>query len=545
MKTRNFISSFCLLLAMGIASTVVTSCTEEAPALSLKLDNTSISATREADTYSIVVTSNGAWTATVGGAETATADSAWCTIEPTSGTNNGKITLDVAENTSIDSRSATITVISGALTWRVTVTQAAPPLTLDKASISATYNGGTDSIAITSNGAWTAIADSAWCTLSPTSGTNDDTITVNVAENTTTAGRSATITVISGSFATQIIVTQDAPPVTLDITDISAAYNGGTYPIAITSSAAWAATSDWAWCTLTPAYGTTDDIITVNVAENPTANSRSATITFTSGSLTRQVTVKQATFNRNFTETGGGLSFDMIGVTGGTFTMGATTEQGNNALLHEKPTHDVTLGNYAIGKYEVTQKLWWDVMGSWPGTPSPTYGSGDDYPIYNVSHGDIQGFLTALNAKTGKNYRLPTEAEWEYAARGGAQTQGYKFSGGEMIGDVAWYGGEMIGDAAWYGDNSDRKTHTVGTKSPNELGIYDMSGNVWEWCSDWYGSYSSGPQTNPQGATTGLARVVRGGGWASVAADCRVSHRYYTASDSRYFVIGFRLALSL
>ncbi|GHT53240.1 hypothetical protein AGMMS49982_15770 [Bacteroidia bacterium] len=329
-----------------------------------------------------------------------------------------------------------------------------------------------------------------------------------------------------------------APSLTLDKTSISATKDAGTYSIAVTSNVAWTAFSDTTWCTLSPPSGTSNGTITVNVTENTTTGSRSATITVSAGTETKTVTVTQAAgaaTGNSFTETSDGLSFDMIGVAGGTFTMGATAEQVGDADSDESPTHDVTLGNYAIGKYEVTQKLWWDVMGSWPGdAPSSSYGVGDDYPMYNVSHDDIQSFLTELNTKTGKHYRLPTEAEWEYAARGGGESEGYKYSGSNTLGDVAWYS-----------SNSSGTTHIVGTKAANELGIYDMSGNVWEWCRDWFGSYSSDSQTDPIGATTGSSRVARGGVWRYGATFCRVSDRVQNTSGGRGSNIGFRLVLPL
>ncbi|MDD3153085.1 MAG: SUMF1/EgtB/PvdO family nonheme iron enzyme, partial [Bacteroidales bacterium] len=141
-------------------------------------------------------------------------------------------------------------------------------------------------------------------------------------------------------------------------------------------------------------------------------------------------------------------------------------------------------------------------------------------------------FILKLNAKTGKTFRLPTEAEWEYAARGGNKSNGYKYSGGNILVHVAWCN-----------DNSNSKAHTVGTRRANELGIYDMSGNVLEWCSDWYGSYSSGSQTNPTGPSSGSIRVLRGGSWSSSARYCRVSNRYCDGPDSRNSNYGFRLIL--
>ena len=246
------------------------------------------------------------------------------------------------------------------------------------------------------------------------------------------------------------------------------------------------------------------------------------------------------------------LSYDeMVKVEGGTFTMGATAEQGSDYDSDELPTHQVTLSDYYIGKYEVTQQLWEYVM-SYSGTcadgssmsayasdvwlgsdPSSSYGVGDYYPAYYVSYYDIVDiFLPRLNKITGRTYRLPTEAEWEFAARGGKQSKGYKYSGSDNIGVVAWYTG-----------NSGGKTHQVGTKEPNELGIYDMSGNVWEWCGDWYGSYSSSAQTNPTGPSSGSDRVLRGGSWYSNASYCRVSFRNYYNPSSRYNRCGFRVVL--
>ena len=242
---------------------------------------------------------------------------------------------------------------------------------------------------------------------------------------------------------------------------------------------------------------------------------------------------------------------EMVYVEGGTFTMGATSEQGTSApYSDEYPTHQVTLSDFYIGKYEVTQQLWEYVMkysgtaadgtsmsayasDVWLGTtPSSSYGVGNYYPAYYVSWEDIVNiFIPRLNKITGKTFRLPTEAEWEYAARGGNKSKGYKYSGSNTIGDVAWY------------YNNSSLTHQVGTKSPNELGIYDMSGNVYEWCSDWYGSYSSSSQTNPTGPTSGSYRVLRGGSWGTYAQNCRVSYRYSYAPDYRDDYNGFRLAL--
>jgi formylglycine-generating enzyme required for sulfatase activity len=225
---------------------------------------------------------------------------------------------------------------------------------------------------------------------------------------------------------------------------------------------------------------------------------------------------------------GGG---SMVFVKGGTFTMGCTSEQ-SDCDSDEKPTRRVTVRDFYIGKYEVTQKEWRDVMGS---NPSSFKNCGDDCPVESVSWNDVQEFIRKLNQKTGKKYRLPTEAEWEYAARGGSQSKGYKYSGSNNIDNVAWYTG-----------NGGSKTNPVGRKQPNELGIYDMSGNVWEWVSDWYGSnyYGSGVNNNPTGPSSGSYRVDRGGSWFNFALICRVANRDYGHPDGRDSGLGFRLALS-
>ena len=229
-----------------------------------------------------------------------------------------------------------------------------------------------------------------------------------------------------------------------------------------------------------------------------------------------------------------GVEFKMIPVEGGTFTMGATSEQGNDANSNEKPAHRVTLRDYYIGETEVTQALWQAVMGD-----NPSYFQGDlQRPVEQVSWNDCQEFIKKLNALTGRNFRLPTEAEWEYAARGGNKSNGYKYAGSNTIGNVAWYE-----------SNSKSKTHPVKGKQANELGLYDMSGNVWEWCSDWYKGeyYKTSPQMNPTGPESGgilsSLRVYRGGSWSYYARYCRVSCRYCGTPGNGDYGLGLRLAV--
>lgn len=266
-----------------------------------------------------------------------------------------------------------------------------------------------------------------------------------------------------------------------------------------------------------------------------------------------------------YTETTAGLNIEMVFVEGGTFTMGCTSEQENDCKDNEKLSHSVTVSNFYIGKYEVTlaqfkafiddtgyktdaDKEGWSyiLIGrtwekkkevNWKSDVSGNTRSQSEYnhPVIHVSWNDVKSYCDWLSRKTRKMYRLPTEAEWEFAARGGASTgsaTATKYAGSNSIDEVAWYV-----------DNSGNKTHAVGQKTPNELGIYDMSGNVWEWCSDWYGNYSSSSQTNPVGAATGSFRVLRGGGWGSSASYCRVSFRISNSPGSRYYYYGFRLVL--
>ena len=242
--------------------------------------------------------------------------------------------------------------------------------------------------------------------------------------------------------------------------------------------------------------------------------------------------VSAATGSTDRTFTVGGVTFTMKLVEAGTFLMGGKKYD------DEKPKHRVTITkDYYIGETEVTQALWKAVTGYSPTTDgsswTTTYGLGDNYPAYNISYEDVQKFITKLNSMTGETFRMPTEAEWEFAARGGKKSKGYTYSGSNTIGDVAWYGSNAS------------KTNIVKTKAANELGIYDMSGNVWEWCSDWYSSsyHSSSPENDPTGPTTGSNRVSRGGGWADDAAYCRCADRNTYAPSYRDNYVGFRLAL--
>jgi len=232
--------------------------------------------------------------------------------------------------------------------------------------------------------------------------------------------------------------------------------------------------------------------------------------------------------NADLTATLAEINQNMVTIPAGTFTMGCDGKRDGDCYDSEKPAHQVALSSYAISKYEVTQRQWQAVMGSNPSA----FKDCPDCPVEQVSWNDVQEFLKKLNQLSGKQYRLPTEAEWEYAARGGAKSQSYLYSGSKEAGEVAWYS-----------DNSADKTHPVGGKNANELGLYDMSGNVWEWCADWYATYSATASKNPTGPAKGVGYVFRGGSWFGTPRGCRAVYRSTGEPTIRYFNLGLRLVL--
>ena len=242
----------------------------------------------------------------------------------------------------------------------------------------------------------------------------------------------------------------------------------------------------------------------------------------------KEATESATTASNTQTYTVNGVTFKMVEVDGGTFIMGATKEQGNDAWDCAKPAHKVTVSSFLIGQTEVTQELWGAVMGY-----NPSESGTDKCPVECVSWNDCQSFISKLNELTGEEFRLPTEAEWEFAARGGNKSKNYKYAGSNSINSVVWY---------YY--NSDM-IRPVATKKPNELGIYDMSGNVWEWCQDYYDEdyYSESPQTNPTGPSYGALRVIRSGDYNDAEDYCRISARMGCSPNSNITELGLRLAI--
>lgn len=253
-----------------------------------------------------------------------------------------------------------------------------------------------------------------------------------------------------------------------------------------------------------------------------------------------------------------GVSFVMKPVKGGTFLMGKDENEYDESF---GPIHTVTLSTFFIGETEVTQGLWKAVMGSEPtqsGGWNDHYGKGDNLPAYNLNWHDCQEFISRLNELTGREFRLPTESEWEFAARGGKESKGFKYAGSNNLNEVGWYwqnsgdrflqeedvnwDSEEYGDDDLYSNNC--RPHDVKTLSPNELGVYDMSGNVYEWCRDWYSKYNIQPSIDPQGPEKGRGRVLRGGWFQGFPEICHVGFRYNYEPQDRYFNMGFRLAFS-
>lgn len=239
-------------------------------------------------------------------------------------------------------------------------------------------------------------------------------------------------------------------------------------------------------------------------------------------SLKKNEYLVSASFSDNSVLKVKGIEYPMVFVEGGSFMMGSDERYADD---NEKPAHEVTLSSYWIGKYEVTQELWQAVMGT-----NPSEFKGPRRPVEIVSWNDCQVFIRKLNNLTGKNFKLPTEAQWEFAARGGNKSKGYKYSGSNTI--------ESVG---WCQNNSMYETHDVGTKVPNELGIYDMTGNVWEWCSDWEGPYNVVVPADPSGPSTGTHRIQRGGCWSN--NDGTVINRFSNYPDHRHISLGLRLCL--
>lgn len=329
------------------------------------------------------------------------------------------------------------------------------------------------------------------------------------------------------------------PILTVNQTSLNFSFSVTSCNVSVTSNIIYTVSSSATWCTAT--LSSDRNTLRIAVTENTGNASRSAKVTLKHEitGLTATVNITQSAFG-TFTVTGNGktVTFKMIKVGAGTFQMGKDAGGDN-----ETPVHQVTLTkDYFMGETEVTQALWYAVMGQSPTSDgskwSSSSGLGDNYPAYYISYEDIESFLTKLNTlvssqlPSGKQFRFPTEAEWEFAAKGGNKSKGYTYAGSNTIGNVAWY----------Y-HNSNDCTHPVKEKGANELGLYDMSGNVSEWCYDFFEDYSSSAQTDPTGPITGYTRIHRGGSRYYVASVCRSVERALASPSGRSDIRGFRLSM--
>lgn len=403
-------------------------------------------------------------------------------------------------------------------------------------------DASTQTVAINTNSGYGITVDQTWLTVERAA--DNQTLTVSVQANTTSTTRNATITINASGKSQTINVSQSASSLKVSESTLTFEASESSQTVSVTASGNYTYSTDASWLTITKGTPTTraESVteLTITAAANTEESERTATITLTLGSITKTIEVTQDGANTHtFTVTGNGktVSFKMIRVQGGTFQMGST-----DGYNDEQPIHSVTLTkDYFICETEVTQALWEAVTGE---SGSYFYGRtvevGDNYPAYGISYEDCQSFLSSLNSLLSselagnQQFRFPTEAEWEYAAKGGNKSNGYTYSGSNTVDDVAWHHYNI--------PSIPMTAREVKTKSPNELGLYDMSGNVQEWCYDWYGSYSSSAQTDPAGPYSSSGRVVRGGGVDGGPDYCRVTFRgQYDPTSSG--VIGLRLCL--
>ena len=474
-------------------------------------------------------------------------DASWVTITPTTGANNATITVKAELNSETETRSATITITgTGILTPKIIPVSidAAPLLIVTPPSLSFTASDSPKQLNVTSNTSWTVGNNPSWLSANPMSGANNGVLTITAAANTSVEQRTGSLSIISAGLTPRTVnVTQAGITPVLQVSTNALIFAATDSPktFTVASNISWTVSFSAMWLSVDPMSGSGDGTVTVSPASNTNPAVRNVDLTVSGAGVSSQ------TVNVSQSGTAQPIDIAMAPVLGGTFTMGCTTsDQGSDCYSDERPSHSVTLSTFYIGKYEVTQGQWVAVMGTNPSF----FKTGVDFPVEQVSWNDIvgtsgatmvinnityyaNGFIYKLNQMTGMQYRLPTEAEWEYAARGGRYSGGFKYSGSNMVDNVAWTSSNSFGS-----------THPVGSKAANELGIYDMSGNVWEWCSDWYGSYSDSYQSNPPGPSAGSNRVNRGGSWDYDEWNARVSLRHSNSPGTRSAGRGFRLSSS-
>ena len=381
--------------------------------------------------------------------------------------------------------------------------------------------GGEQILTVSTDGDWTCNYDVDWLLVRE----QPNKIRVIADENPNSDSRTAIIQVTcNGTVRSAITVKQEGVSLDIAETDIMVSSVGETKHISLQCNVAnFSIDCEEDWIEVQKE----SDALIVNIRQNFQMIDRSGEIRLTQGSINKTIKVLQLACQWY-------ESFEMIEVEGGSFYIGAQKDDlssqnyDNDAYKIESPVHEVTIDTYCIGMFEVTQSQWMAAMGN-----NPSIHKGDKLPVENVSWEQVQEFIALLNQMSGLVYRLPTEAEWEYAARGGIKPEGNKYSGYSVL-----------GACGWYYSNSESTTHEVGTKYPNELGIYDMSGNVREWCNDWFDYYSSSSATNPQGPSYGNMKVNRGGSWTTPAINCRNTYRHTDFPTEKAQDLGFRLVLS-
>lgn len=348
-------------------------------------------------------------------------------------------------------------------------------------------------------------------------------VRIIVDSNPTEEIREGLITVSCSGAENQIIrVVQDGIKIWVESNEYDVEYKASVLSVEVKTNTKIETNKDFDWVDII----NQESNIILNVSQNYSMTPRSGIIHIKAGDIEKEIAIRQKACTWYD-------SFEMEFIEGGTFTMGAqcknsdTENYDESAYEVESPIHNVTVKDFYIGKFEVTQAQWEKAMGG-----NPSTNKGDNFPVETVTWDEVQEFISVLNTTTGLKYRLPTEAEWEYAARGGKLSKGYKYSGYSVVGACAWYYSNSLGTL-----------HEVGMKEPNELGLFDMSGNVREWCEDWFEYYSANDITDPHGPENGSGKVNRGGSWTTPAVNCRNTYRqtnykYESAQD-----LGFRLVL--
>ena len=505
------------------------------------------------------LTTNDGWTADAG------SGSAWVSLSSTSGEGDCHLTITVAPNKSVTPRNDTVTIQPVNLNpVKIVIQQAARYMNLSTSSIQFFEKGGTsDNIQVETDGLVQATTADDWLTVNTI---ENGLFTVTALANPTHFERTGTVTVTmtdldEGQLVKTITATQDKR--TDDVIAIpDAAFKtvllGSGFDLdndqdisldeAVLITAIDAAGKGIAsltgieYMTALQSLDCSNNSLT---AIDLTSNTALTALNVTGNADLKQVIVPAnyskesymaAQFDRhtylvpagNITVFNvGDVEFSMITVPGGTFQMGATDEQGTDAKDAEKPVHSVTLTTFSIGQTEITQALWKAVMGT-----NPSEVEADDMPVSQLSWSMARQFILRLNELTGQQFRFATEAEWEFAARGGSWSKGYKYSGGDDMDNVGWH--NMNRGSHFY--------HPVATAYPNELGLYDMSGNVIELCMDWDGSYTDAAQTDPTGAASGEKHIIRGGSWRDEIVNCRISARA-SVLDKQYRDVGLRIVL--